>query len=262
MLKTSWVLLRLLLKENGVVWTFCCGVYSILHYGLRLNAHTLDRLMRQLEYRWNLPGMGSININYAIWQNWNWNSYGHEWTDSEEWKQALLNDILFNYVGLQKDILEVGPGGGRWTEILQKRARHLTLVDLSDRCIEVCKQRFCDCENMTFVVNHGMDLPGIADGTIDVIWAFDVFVHITPADTVAYMEEFARVLRSGGRVIIHHAKDAGGYGAWRSRLTDALFADIVQSHGFNILAQIDSIGQDRLIPISPHQDTLTIFTKP
>lgn len=253
-------LARLLLRENGLLWSVCCLSYVTLHYGFRLPAHALERLMRRMELGNGLPGMSSRNVNRFIWENWNWERHGEEWTDSPEWKSALLQDALFPYVRDCTAILEIGPGGGRWTDYLRRYAARLILVDLCERCLDVCRARFADCPNILYLLTDGASLTGVADGSVDFIWSFDVFVHITPQDIESYLKEMRRVLAPGGIAVIHHAKGGGVHGTWRSRMTRERFAEMVRREGFSIIGQKDYLGEAR-IPVSPHEDTVTLFRK-
>ncbi len=98
-------------------------------------------------------------------------------------------------------------------------------MDVSEKCIELCQKRFAGCDNIEFFVNDGVSLAFIADETVDFIWSFNVFVHISPQDTEKYLMGFKRILKKGGRGIIHHPKEGGYYGGWRSNMTDKLFSD-------------------------------------
>lgn len=59
-------------------------------------------------------------MNYEIWQNWDWEDSSEEWTESVEWKNSLIDNILLKHMAKGGNIVEVGPGAGRWTEALQK----------------------------------------------------------------------------------------------------------------------------------------------
>jgi len=85
-------------------------------------------------------------------------------------------------------------------------------------------------------------------------------VHITPQDIESYLKEMRRVLAPGGIAVIHHAKDGGVHGTWRSRMTRERFAEMVRREGFSIIGQKDYLGEAR-IPVSPHEDTVTLFRK-
>jgi len=84
-------------------------------------------------------------------------------------------------------VLEVGPGAGRWTEILRSLASHLVLVDASRACLEVCQERFGSGSDIEY---HLIDADGVADvgaESIDVVWSYDVFVQINPTDVNRYL---------------------------------------------------------------------------
>ncbi len=253
-------LLGLLVRENGIFWTVLCLVYAAIRYGLRWDISFLQRMMRFLELRWDLPGMSSTAINRRIWDNWDWGSCGEEWTDTSEWKSAMLEHVLHKYVPPGKDVLEIGPGAGRWSEWLQRDARTLTLVDLSEARIALCRSRFAAHSNVAYHTTQGNNLDAVPDAAIDVVWAFDVFVHITPKDTASYLSSMFRVLRPGGRAIIHHARDGGVNGAWRSRMTRELFADLARQQGFHVVVQSDTVD-GQAMEISPHHDTITVVEK-
>jgi ubiquinone/menaquinone biosynthesis C-methylase UbiE len=210
----------------------------------------------------NLDDEGhGIARNYQTWQNWNWERGGEEWTVSPEWKRSLIKEIMLKYIEPEKSVLEIGPGAGRWTESLQKIAMSLILVDLSDKCIDFCKQRFHHCDNIQYFVNNGASLDFIQDETVDFIWSFDVFVHINPSDTEKYIKEFSRILVSGGRGIIHHPAEGGQHGGARSKITAELFSDMLKRYGLALVAQFDSWGEKGEFDVRFHHDTVTVFEK-
>jgi SAM-dependent methyltransferase len=238
--KRRWT--QLLIAENGLRWT----AYAAMHSALRKATRLVNDRMIRLERRHGLEGRTSVGVNYQLWQHWDWSRRGEEWTPSEEWKQSLIDDVMLAYLMPQTTTLEIGPGAGRWTEVLQRIAKRLIVVDLSDRCIELCRRRFAKAENMELHVNDGRSLPFIPDESVDGVWSFDVFVHIASRDIEAYVAEISRVLKRGGRAVIHHARagrddDAVNVGL-RSTMTADLFAELVGAHGLKLVSQLDSWG--------------------
>jgi ubiquinone/menaquinone biosynthesis C-methylase UbiE len=219
--------------------------------------------MSTLERAYNLPGFNSVRRNYQLWQTWNWESLGEEWTVSEQWKAALIDDVLLKYIRPEagETVLEIGPGGGRWTETLQQISPHLIIVDLSDKCIELCKKRFMHRTNLEYFVNDGTDLRFVAECSISYIWSFDVFVHISPPDVEKYLAEFGRVLRRGGRGVIHHANGGTMHGGWRSRMTAELCAQMLQRHGLTLVTQFDSWGDRNQHSVRGFKDIISVFEK-
>lgn len=166
--------------------------------------------------------LGSIRWNKEQWDDPDrWYDNGDNWTFHADacgqpyakWKQSLIDTFLEPYLGPEVDVIEIGPGHGRWTEFIVGRSHSLTLIDLSVSCIDVCRARFLCYPEASFIANDGRSLP-VADASVDLIWSFGSFVHIDPQDIDAYLAEFRRVLRPGGRFVIHHA----GWSEWSRRL--------------------------------------------
>ena len=93
------------------------------------------------------------------------------------------------------------------------------------------------------MLSAGSDLPGVPDGSVDVVWSFDVFVHVSPLDQAGYLAEIARVLRPGGRALIHHAdgRNRGripSRGGWRSPMSAHLFAALARERGLAVEGHI------------------------
>lgn len=255
--------LKKMIAINGYQWTFYVLVYVIIRKCKNdCRIPYLDHRIKYLEKKYNLQGMNSLEINYTIWESWNWKKNGgEEWTKSEDWKQSLIDEVMMKYVQNLQTILEIGPGSGKWTETLQTIAKNLTLVDISNQCIEICKQRFSHCNNITYHVTEGSSLIFLPDNSIDFIWSFDVFVHIAPEDIKNYIREFRRVLRQNGIAIIHHADEKGMFGGWRSSMTKELFSDMLKTNNLILINQFDSWGNENQYDVKLYHDIISIFKK-
>jgi ubiquinone/menaquinone biosynthesis C-methylase UbiE len=160
-------------------------------------------------------------------------------------------------------VLEIGPGGGRWSEVLAARASRLVLADVSERPLELCRERFEGDRHIEYVLCTGSDLPGVEDGSIGAVWSFDVFVHVAPVDQAAYLGEIARVLAPGGTAVVHHA-DGRNRGrlpsrsGWRSPMSRRLFAALAVEHGLRVERQFDSWGPDGRYDLSAFGDAITV----
>ncbi len=202
--------------------------------------------------------------NRSRWSGWDWSTRGEEWNASIEWKHALIEDVLMRWIPAGVAVLEIGPGAGRWTEVLASRAARLILVDVSERPLELCRQRFADASNITYVLSSGTDLPTVPDGSVDAIWSFDVFVHIAPRDQAAYLSEIARVLAPGGVAVIHHA-DGRNRGispsrkGWRAPMSRKLFASLAAQRYLDVERQLDSWGPDGRHDLRGYGDAITVL---
>lgn len=205
----------------------------------------------------------SAGENRRRWDRWDWTQGGEEWTASPAWKQGLIDDVLARWMPRGGVLLEIGPGGGRWSESLLERASRLILVDVSERPLELCRARFAGAEKIEFVRSSGSDLGTIADGSVDGVWSFDVFVHIAPLDQRSYLAELARVLVGGGVAVIHHADGlnrglAPSRQGWRSPMSRALFASLAAEAGLAVEAQLDSWGPAGRYDLSAYADAITV----
>ena len=207
----------------------------------------------------------TAEANRELWSLHDWSAHGEEWTPSDEWKEAIVRHLLEPNIPIGSRVLEIGPGGGRWTEHLLPRASTLTLVDVTPACITACRSRFGDDPRIRYHVNDGRDLSFIPAGTIDRVWSYDVFVHIQASDIEGYVRQLATLMAPGGVAVIHHASKAAEPGAWRSDMTAAAMREICERCGFAVLAQLDSLDGGRVpihyVPGSTPSDTVTVFAK-
>lgn len=216
--------------------------------------------MRRLEQKHNLPGSHSVAENELKWNHYSWTRGENEWTQSEEWKNSLIEHVMLENIPPGNVVVEIGPGFGRWTRKLVEISRRLIAVDVTEKCIAHCKKLFAENENVEFHINDGRSLDVVADDSVDYVWSFDVFVHIEPPDIEQYLREFRRILRDDGIAIIHHGIAGNTDFDWRSSLTSQVFSDLLEKHGFELLQQFDSWGDnDEFRVIS--SDVISIFGK-
>lgn len=244
-----------MITDNGLVWTICFLLLAVFQKCV----DSISTYMSKLEDKQQLPGEHSVGVNHLVWQTHDWGKLGEEWSGTSEWKQSLIDQVMLKYIESGKTILEIGPGAGKWSEVLQGIAKKLILVDLSENCISICKKRFENFNNIEYFVNDGSSLDFISHRSVDYVWSFDVFVHISPMDIDSYLAEISRVMTEGGQAVIHHAKDGGGHGGWRSRMSSTLFCELLEKHGLTLIAQFDTWGDENLHGVRLYHDTITVF---
>lgn len=157
--------------------------------------------------------MVSVNYNKKWWgQDYDWSESGDEWSapwggPEAQWYGSLLPRIhRFIPTG---HVLEIACGHGRWTQFLKDQCETLTGVDLSEVCVEACRERFAGDANVRFLTNDGTTVPEVADSSIDFIFSFDSLVHADAATIAAYLVEFRRVIKPDGVAFIHHSNLGG-----------------------------------------------------
>ncbi len=153
--------------------------------------------------------MPTIQWNKAVWDGvYAWADGGEEWSDDwggaySQWKWCLYPRIQ-QYMPV-KTVLEIGPGFGRWTEYLLRECDDLFLVDLSESCIEACRDKFNNSKNINYFVNDGYSLDMIEDDSIDLAFSFDSLVHAERDVIEGYLEQISTKLKDNGVGVIHHS---------------------------------------------------------
>jgi len=117
-------------------------------------------------------------------------------------------------------ILEIGAGGGRFTSLLTEKATTVLAGDAAPTMLALLGARFHDRPGVKPLLLDGRTLAGVADGTVDAVFSYDVFVHLAAWDTFNYLREIRRVLRPGGRAIVHHGSALSELG-WKKFAADA-----------------------------------------
>lgn len=168
--------------------------------------------------------MPSLEENQLAWSAvHDWSRAGEEWSEwwgsaEAQWRWSLLPRI--GTMLPASSILEIAPGYGRWTHYLREQCDHLTVVDLSERCIDVCRERFAGDERISYFVNDGRSLAMLPDGSIDFVFSFDSLVHAEADVMREYIAQLARKLTPHGIGFIHHS-NWGAYPAYH-RVMDVI----------------------------------------
>jgi SAM-dependent methyltransferase len=240
--------------------------------------------------------MPSVDWNRQAWGvQHEWAQEGDEWAGMAEycgqpyeaWKSSLSATFIEPYA-TDADVLEIAPGHGRWTELIARGARSVTLVDINQSCLDACRERFGDLRHLTYHLGDGVTLP-VPDASADFVWSFDSFVHMDPPVVYSYVREISRVLRIGGTAIVHHADKrpwslalvpltarfgkAGRVvqqvasqgrlrgGGWRSHITGEMVARWALESGLDVVKQTRSWGERGEYDVRRFRDLITVMTK-
>lgn len=148
-------------------------------------------------------------MNRRLWSGYDWRHGGEEWSanwgDTSNLWNATLMPRVSQWLGGDVRAVEIGPGHGRLTEHLKDHCASVVLVDIAPNCIDFCRQRFAAATNLEFVVNDGSSLAFLPDASVDLVFSFDSLVHADREVLTAYLPEIERVLRVGGRALLHHS---------------------------------------------------------
>jgi SAM-dependent methyltransferase len=122
-----------------------------------------------------------------------------EYCSSEEWAEAVRKYIIpsaLDGVELGDDVLEVGPGPGRTTDVLRDMAPKLTAVEIDPALAGALAARLAGT-NVEVVNADATDLP-LPDGRFTGAVSFIMLHHVPDEDAQdKLLAEVARVLRKG-----------------------------------------------------------------
>ena len=200
------------------------GVYTKIHYVLASLFE--EKLKNRAKYPLTIAQGWE---NYAQGYKSQEGQYlGDEWNQPEimgidvpaEEVVSYLDEKVFTpFLGNCEVLLEIGSGGGRFTEILLPKCNKLIAADTSSTMIELLQKRFSPCDKINYLLLDGQGLNLIPDKSIDAAFSYGVFVHLQHWDIYNYLSELYRVLKPGGKVIIQHANTFSELG-WESFLTE------------------------------------------
>ena len=165
--------------------------------------------------------MPTVDDNKKIWDgDYQWTNRGDEWSVAwggpyMQWYGAILPRI-HRYLPTG-NILEIACGYGRWTQFLKDVCKNIVAIDLSEECIDACRQRFSNCSHIDYHVNDGKSLQMIPDASIDFVFSFDSLVHADEPILDAYLSQLPRILKSEGAAFIHHS-NLGEYKTLHSKI--------------------------------------------
>ena len=224
--------------------------------------------------------MVSIKKNVEIWDSadhWDNGSlgsgggleHGEKW--SRSWGDSATQWSISLYPRIKKylpaeSVLEIGAGHGRWSEYLLRYCDQLHLNDISNNCLNYCRQRFVQNDNVSFYKTEGAKLTEIKDNSIDFVFSFDSLVHADLGVIESYIAEINRVLKKGGHAFIHHSNfhQYGDVDYEHNHMRDPtvsakLFRECCENVGMNCLIQeIIPWKQENLID-EKYIDTISIL---
>jgi SAM-dependent methyltransferase len=165
--------------------------------------------------------VATISENQKVWTNRTWKQQGDDWSRGWGGTELLWWGTILPRIHAfvpTETILEIAPGFGRCTQFLSDVCQHLSVVDLTEKCIEACKQRFSSSHHINYYVNDGKSLDMIPDKSIDFVFSYDSLVHAEADVVEAYLSQLTRKLKPNGVGFIHHSN----LGAYVSRSTGKL----------------------------------------
>ncbi len=134
---------------------------------------------------------------------------------SDGWAEIVERDIVpwvLEGIDPGADVLEVGPGPGRTTDVLQRSFPHVTAVELDDELAPQLQARFA-ATNVRVVDGDGARLP-FRDARFTAAFSFTMLHHVPSVDLQdRLLAEVARVLCPGAVLAGVDSRDSDDFRA-------------------------------------------------
>lgn len=129
---------------------------------------------------------------------------GNEWGVLND-ANKLIEDYLLKYVDNKCVVAEIGIGGGRIANIVAPKINKLVGFDVANEMLKKASFALSEHKNIDYVHLTSSKFDSKYEKTFDMVYSFDVFVHLDLHNIWAYFKEIKKVLKDDGKVFIHTA---------------------------------------------------------
>jgi SAM-dependent methyltransferase len=168
--------------------------------------------------------------------------YGYQWGDPHQTSAAfIVPEYLQEYLRPEFTVLEIGPGGGRYTQFLGD-CKKLYMVEYNTQFFPILKNLLSHSPaEKHYIRSPGCSFAEVPSGSIDFVFSFDCFVHLDIPLIEGYLSEIKRVLASKGIAVIHYADKrkpmAQKQGTNFSPTTPEIMHRLLNEAGFSIIKE-------------------------
>lgn len=141
-----------------------------------------------------------------------WNDgYNESFVPYKPWnenKASIYQKIVIPFINPDHICLEIGPGGGTWSNSLVNDFKKLIAIDVMPRSRGLNnKIDFFQLESFDYFCTN------IEDNSIDFVFSFGTFCHLPVSAQTQYIKNILRVLKEGGNAVIM-------FGDWDTHFKD------------------------------------------
>lgn len=188
------------------------------------------------------------NRDYCAWYHINTMDGYFDRAEAESalaafWKEDSVIYEMFSKMDLD-NVIELAVGRGRHVPMYEQKANHIVLVDILQKNIDFCKERFKLSKKIDYYCNNGYNLNELNDNEYSALFTYDAMVHFEMMDIYEYLKDIHRVLRKGGMALFHHSNNTSDYKnafsnavGGRNYMSKDLFAYLAFRTGFEIIEQ-------------------------
>lgn len=193
----------------------------------------LDENIKFNERRWGQKDtwLYTDQLGYS-WSNKNHQAFSSMAAFADKYLKPFTQDRY------DLKVLELSPGGGRFTVEVMRYARSLDLVDMNAVCLELCERRFSSLPiPIRYFKNDGKSLAMLENEEYDLIVCFDSMVHMHPDIVENYVKQMSTLVSQGGCIWLDHSGGGARESGHRTNMTDKKMADFAAMYGLTVVAQ-------------------------
>ncbi len=117
-------------------------------------------------------------------------------------RQEICDKLLSQFLRPEMTVLDFGCGPGFLARCVSRLVTDVVATDVS-RGVTACARQINPAQNLRYANNGLSDLADLPDASFDFVYSFAVFQHLLKEQTLAFLKEFARVLRPGATGAFH-----------------------------------------------------------
>lgn len=176
--------------------------------------------------------------------------------------ETVLN-TLKPLIKKEYTVLEIGPGGGLWTESISPLCNNIIGIDVN----ELPAPQLTRLPNFKYIKTDGYYCKDISDNSIDFVFSFGVFQHFPDINKREYLNDIKRVLKTKGIGLISFINYKRHYLLKKHKETQDLNKQYMLTHMFydNLeisIKRLESCGFTNIVDTVPEfRDSLLLFSK-
>lgn len=185
----------------------------------------ISKIKAKIKEILNITPNDNIEYNVKIWddyaKNWDYKTIdveneiiddakrkeylefiGNEWGVLKD-AAEIIDDYLLKYVDKNSVVGEIGIGGGRIANIVAPRVKKLYGFDVAGEMLKKASKALSMHDNIEYVHLQGSKFDSNLEKSFDMIFSFDVFVHLDLHNIWTYFKEIKKALKDDGKVFLH-----------------------------------------------------------
>ena len=185
----------------------------------------IAKIKEKIKVLLNITPNDNVEYNVKIWddyaKNWDYKTIEVENKDIDDDKRKeylefignewgalndatdIINEYLLEYVNKDSVVGEIGIGGGRIANLVAPKVKKLYGFDVAKQMLKNASKSLSSHKNIEYVHLNGSKFENNLESSFDMIYSFDVFVHLDLHNIWAYFKEIKKALKDDGKVFLH-----------------------------------------------------------